>query len=345
MLQRAKWRKTPLALVCNLALLVGTILFGTLGCSQPSVEEEVVALTPEPVLVETRSPLQMFLDSSHIRISLKTMHDRHYLNYFRLETAQPDLHPFLVPQVRKYIIEGVHGGTLLDRFITAFQSRVTETELQQMNQWLNSPLGNAVTALEMGKFTDPNFQLKTVKYESITTERQALISEYVDTNNLVSVSINVLRLTKTGVMEGMQSGQAHPRKILPPTVTENDLVYARLNLLDHYSTLFQRFSQEELSQIVQISKNETYQKVSMAMNRALVMAFNTTASHIGRIIAQAAPQIQAEERRLAAEKAELEGDLVPETLPPVKKRHENSQRKREAPLPQRQAKYERPTRY
>lgn len=316
-------------------ILTAGLAFTLSGCGEKPEEPELEVMpATAPVVLEKRSPIQMFLDLSHVRISLKTMHDQHYLNYFRLETPAPDLHPLVVPQVRNYIIESVHGGTLLDRFMSAFQSKVTEEELTQMNQWLGSPLGRRVTNLEMGKFNNPNFAQKAIKFDSLDPERQALISEYVDINNLVSISINVLRLTKIGILEGIQSSQRNPRKIPPPEVTENDLVYARYNLLDHYSTLFQSLSYAELEQLVNICQNPTYQKVTMAINRALVLAFNNTSGNIGRIIAQAIPQIEAAERKAAEEKAALETPEVPER-PPVKRRHHirNDNFKPEEPSP------------
>lgn len=301
-----------------MATVSATLTVG--GCSKTPEEAETDVLPKITAAVEQRSPIQLFLDLSHIRISLKTMHDQHYLNYFRLETPTPDLHPMVVPQVRNYVIESVHGGTLLDRFMSAFQSKVTNDELTQMNQWLSSPLGREITNLEMGKFTDPNFSLKPIKFDSLPPERQALISEYVDTNNLVSISINVLRLTKIGILEGIQSSQPRPQKVTPPEVTENDLVYARYNLLDYYSTLFQTLSLTDLEQLINISKNPTYQKVTMAINRALVLSFNSTSGNIGRIIAQALPQIEAAERKAAQEKAELESPDEPER-PEIRRRH------------------------
>jgi len=327
------------------ALLLALLI----GCSQPAEPIKPEAPTPLPTPTEEqRSPLQLFLDLSHIRISLKTMHDQHYLNYFRLETPEPDLHHLLIPQVRNYIIESVHGGTLLDRFVSAFEAKVTEAEINQMNQWLQSPLGKKVTLLEMGKFTDPNFTLKPVKYESLDADRQALITEYVDENNLVSISINVLRLTKIGILKGIQSGQVRPQKVSPPDVTENDLVYARYNLLDYYSTLFQSLSIAELEQIVKISQNSTFKKVTMAINRALVMAFNNTAGNIGRIIAQEMPQIQLLAQQAAKEAAALAAEVAPPENPPVKKRHERFRRPGEqfktpdTPLPTRQRDFESP---
>lgn len=306
------------SIVCCILM---TGLTGSLsGCGDKPKEPKHETLPIAPAVSQKRSPIQLFLDLSHIRISLKTMHDQHYLNYFKLESPEPDLHPLVIPQVRNYIIESVHGGKLLDRFMSAFQPKVTNEDLNQMNQWLGSPLGQRVTDLEMGKFTNPNFSQKGVKFDSLDPERQSLISEYVDINNLVSISINVLRLTKVGILEGIQSVQRNPQKIPAPEVTENDLVYARYNLLDHYSTLFQSLSLADLEQLINICRNSTYQKVTIAINRALVLSFDNTSGNIGRIIAQALPQIEAAERKAAEEQAELETPKVPER-PPVKRRH------------------------
>ncbi|MEJ2741637.1 MAG: hypothetical protein P8176_03935 [Gammaproteobacteria bacterium] len=308
--------------MCVLASLL--ISFSLTGCFESHPESESEPSPPQaPEVSRAESqepeltPLQRYLDVSQMRISLKTMHDRYFLGHFKLESQKPNLPPSLVAPVRNYIIESVHGTSLLDRFIGALKPYVHERELQQMNQWLTSPLGAKVNALEMGEFIDPNFAPPRLKHSTLPPERQKLIAEYVDLNQLVNISVNVLRLIKMSVLQGMQSVTSNTNPIQAPSVTENDRLYARAQLLDHYSSLFRTLTNAELMQLIQIAKAPTYQKIHLATNRALLLTFEISARDIGRIIGQGMRQIQTEEN--AASQAQQQNEPPPS--PPKIKKH------------------------
>ena len=195
------------------------------ACSDPPTEPvPKPSATPSASLPVELTPLQRYLNLSQLRISLKTMHDRYFLDHFKLETGAPNLHPKLVAPVRNYVIESALGRSLLDRFLSEFTPLVSAVELQQMNLWLSSPLGSKVNSLEMAPFTDPNFITPNLKHNTLNPKRQALISDYVDTNRLADISVNVLRLTKMGVLQGIQSVSNNASPIKAPEVTQNDRI-------------------------------------------------------------------------------------------------------------------------
>jgi len=283
--------------------------------AKPTKQQAPVAPKPK------KSPRQEFLDLSHVRLTLETMHDQHFLNYFRLETPQPQLPGPLVPEVRNFIIENVVQSTLLDRYNKEFTRHVTDQDIVQMNHWLASRVGKKIAALEVQRITRPGLTLKKVKIHDLPAKRQKLLSEYVDNHKFTHLTITILKLTKLAILEGIELITGQRPQTQAPQITSYEQNMLREEILNRYATLFAQLSDEELQIAVNVSHRPAYQKVHLAQHRAYIVAFSHTARGIGRILGEGSayyPQPQ-ENTEQNSEKNEPNQPIGPDNPPDVRK--------------------------